>query len=413
MNRQKHDNNRENEILVKVDADGLDEETAKTSHIRGIKRLPMEEDIDRYDCNKCHDSCSIKEISEQAKMLVNSNYSTIDTFIAMESETSQHIADLMNILSNTSDTAEVQMAIRKHLSEIIKLEDFIHIKVFEMVDAFNALRLKVVEEGYKNLDNTKECDQKVGLNIIIESARILAHDGRNMLTGLQGTVPGIEFLKSSLESYLDSLIHHKLNLDEFQRHAKQEILTMQEEVSSMKNSLIIIRYLMQQLSDIYVFSTKSLELSKENINLIELLDKVSKPFKNKAQIQIVTNGNYNLFASEQLLFHVFFNLFQNSIKHAKVKNNKYFKINASVVGDDNCIEIRISDNGIGIPNKYLEEIFFDGFTASERTSGSGLGLAYCKRVVEVHDGTIIVNNLYDQEENIQGCEFVIRIPKEL
>ncbi|MBD3269946.1 hypothetical protein GF376_00290, partial [Candidatus Peregrinibacteria bacterium] len=87
MNQQKN-NNLENDILVKVDADGLDEETAITSHIRDIKRLPMEENSNQLDCNKCHDSCSIKEISEQAKMLVNSNYSTIDTFIAMESETS-------------------------------------------------------------------------------------------------------------------------------------------------------------------------------------------------------------------------------------------------------------------------------------------------------------------------------------
>lgn len=55
------------------------------------------------------------------------------------------------------------------------------------------------------------------------------------------------------------------------------------------------------------------------------------------------------------------------------------------------IQLVISDTGIGIPKNELYEIF-EPFTVSSRTKtpagGRGLGLAICKRILEVHNGTV-------------------------
>jgi len=55
---------------------------------------------------------------------------------------------------------------------------------------------------------------------------------------------------------------------------------------------------------------------------------------------------------------------------------------------ENIIEIR--DNGHGIPAENLTKIFDSLFTT--KTSGTGLGLPYCKSVIEQHGGTISVSS---------------------
>ena len=50
----------------------------------------------------------------------------------------------------------------------------------------------------------------------------------------------------------------------------------------------------------------------------------------------------------------------------------------------NRIEIRVSDNGIGIPSKYHKEIFKPGYSTKSR--GWGLGLSLAKRIIEKYNG---------------------------
>jgi len=65
--------------------------------------------------------------------------------------------------------------------------------------------------------------------------------------------------------------------------------------------------------------------------------------------------------------------------------------------------IKVSDTGIGIPEEDLTNIFTLFFTS--KPGGMGLGLAYCKRAVEAHGGTIKVESEVDR-----GTTFTVRIP---
>jgi len=65
--------------------------------------------------------------------------------------------------------------------------------------------------------------------------------------------------------------------------------------------------------------------------------------------------------------------------------------------------IKVSDTGIGIPEEDLTHIFTLFFTS--KPGGMGLGLAYCKRAVEAHGGTIKVESEVDR-----GTTFTVRIP---
>ena len=87
------------------------------------------------------------------------------------------------------------------------------------------------------------------------------------------------------------------------------------------------------------------------------------------------------------------NLVSNSIKFSE--KDGVIKINSLLI-DNKTIEISVSDNGIGIPEDKLSQIFSLGTkntklgTAGEK--GTGLGLILCKELVEKNNGTISVES---------------------
>lgn len=71
---------------------------------------------------------------------------------------------------------------------------------------------------------------------------------------------------------------------------------------------------------------------------------------------------------------------------------------------EQALALRVKDNGRGIPQDDLPRVF-DSFFTKGKKNGTGLGLAYCKQVVEAHGGTIEV-----ESEVGKGTTFTIRIP---
>ena len=69
------------------------------------------------------------------------------------------------------------------------------------------------------------------------------------------------------------------------------------------------------------------------------------------------------------------------------------------------IQIKVSDNGAGIPQKVLDKIFQPFFTTKPTGQGTGLGLSLSYDIVKAHGGEIKVNT----KEN-EGTEFTIVLP---
>jgi signal transduction histidine kinase len=98
------------------------------------------------------------------------------------------------------------------------------------------------------------------------------------------------------------------------------------------------------------------------------------------------------------------NLISNSVKYADLrKSNPYLKV--AVKCTDQKAEIRIKDNGEGIPEDAKPKIFDMFFRASPNGTGSGLGLYIVKEAVQKIGGTIQVNSQLGI-----GTEFVVDIP---
>ncbi len=69
------------------------------------------------------------------------------------------------------------------------------------------------------------------------------------------------------------------------------------------------------------------------------------------------------------------------------------------------IEIKVGDNGNGIPQKVLDKIFQPFFTTKPTGQGTGLGLSLSYDIIKAHGGEIKV-----ETKEGEGAEFIIQLP---
>ncbi len=102
---------------------------------------------------------------------------------------------------------------------------------------------------------------------------------------------------------------------------------------------------------------------------------------------------------------LFQNLVTNSIKFRKENTAPHIKISAKK--EKQYWVFKFSDNGIGIDFKYHESIFmiFTRLHTQSSYEGTGIGLAHCKKVVDLHKGNIWVDS-----EKDKGSTFYIKLP---
>ena len=110
-------------------------------------------------------------------------------------------------------------------------------------------------------------------------------------------------------------------------------------------------------------------------------------------------------ADKALLKRVFANLVQNALTHSRGS----VKLTLRAQRDDHGVLFTVADNGPGIPPEYHELIFrkFEQVRTPNlpRVRSSGLGLAFCKLVVDAHGGRIWV-----QSREGEGSAFHFRLP---
>jgi light-regulated signal transduction histidine kinase (bacteriophytochrome) len=128
----------------------------------------------------------------------------------------------------------------------------------------------------------------------------------------------------------------------------------------------------------------------------------------------ITCGKLPVLKVMPLQFHqLFLNIIENAIKYSKENVPPVIKITSELFTKNekgetkNFCSISIKDNGIGFEQQYTENIFklFQRLHGRHEYSGTGVGLAICKKIVENHKGTITAIGEPDK-----GSTFIITIP---
>ncbi len=143
-----------------------------------------------------------------------------------------------------------------------------------------------------------------------------------------------------------------------------------------------------------LFENKEIDLKKENFDLKILTEEVIKTmqlqFQNrKALVNFHTSGaNFLIEADKLHITSVIYNLLDNALKYSPESP----EITISLTEQRNSVELKVQDNGIGIPAEYKEKIFEKFFRVPHgnmhNIKGYGLGLSYVHHVIEKHNGSI-------------------------
>lgn len=213
-----------------------------------------------------------------------------------------------------------------------------------------------------------------------EVARRLAHEIKNPLTPIQLSAERLR------HKYLGKLPEKEADTLDRMTH------TIIQQVEAMKT-------MVNAFSDYAKIPT----MHREPLNLNELIKEVLDLYHHPSIL-------INTFLDEKIpiieadrgrLRQVLHNMIKNALE-AKSTDNRITIITRYLIESRfECVELRLSDQGPGIPEHMLEKIFEPYVTT--KTKGTGLGLAIVKKIIEEHSGSVWV-------EQTKGACIVIRLP---
>ena len=113
----------------------------------------------------------------------------------------------------------------------------------------------------------------------------------------------------------------------------------------------------------------------------------SYPFDNASRSKVVlsTEADFCFHGSDTLMIYVLYNLIKNAL--LAVDGVEHGRIEIALRRGQGANSLTISDTGHGIPEHVLPHVF-DPFYTTKATRGTGMGLAFCRRVITSFGGTI-------------------------
>jgi signal transduction histidine kinase len=170
-----------------------------------------------------------------------------------------------------------------------------------------------------------------------------------------------------------------------------------EYLQHTKSQLVHLNGLVEQILTLSVEQRKNFKLNISEFNLNTVINNLIDQFKLKYNKPLIfnispENTEIQINADKLHLSNAISNLFDNAIKYGK--NEVEITINISQT--DNYTEIKIKDNGPGIPASSLNKIFDKFYRVPtgniHEVKGFGLGLNYVKSIMEKHGGSVNVTS---------------------
>lgn len=193
----------------------------------------------------------------------------------------------------------------------------------------------------------------------------------------------------SIEGYIDALKDGALENPEL----------AEKFLNKVSKNVDRLSFLIKDLDEISKLESGEIPINYQKFELIALIKEVMESVELKANqhhIKIVFKEKYQVptfvYADREKIRQVMVNLLNNSFKYGKEQGTT--SITLFEMHDQVLVEI--TDNGIGIEEKYLPRLFERFYrtdsSRSRQIGGSGLGLAIVKHIIEAHDQTINVRS---------------------
>ena len=218
-------------------------------------------------------------------------------------------------------------------------------------------------------------------------ARRIAHEIKNPLTPIY---LGAERLKQKYSNQVEDKEKFDLYIDTIIRHVKDIGLIIQE-----------FSYFAKMPSPVFV----KINISK----MIQDMVRARQELFPKIKYNLEISDNIFAFCDQTQINQVLVNILKNaeeSIEGSENGKNNKGKILVSLSKETNKIKLSIADNGIGFKQKIINKLTEPYFTT--RNKGTGLGLTIVKKIIDDHQGKLIIKN-----DNVYKAIIIIELPLNL
>lgn len=183
-----------------------------------------------------------------------------------------------------------------------------------------------------------------------------------------------------------------------------------DRLKSCYEEIIRINKMVGDLEKLAKYESEGFVLDKTVFDMSALIRRIicnfEPEFKNNGIEIAFEGGTEEIFADKDKMSQVIINLLSNALKYTQEGG----KVEISAKSKGDVLEIRVKDNGQGIPEEDLPFVFERLYRADKsrnrKTGGAGIGLTIAKTIVEAHNGHIEVYSKINE-----GTEFLITLPK--
>ena len=185
----------------------------------------------------------------------------------------------------------------------------------------------------------------------------------------------------------------------------------QEYLNISTNELQRLTLLVDKVLRLSMFEKKEIQFKKESFDIgqlaVEVMESMKLQFEQQRARTTIeyTGNNFTIEADRRHLASVIYNLLDNALKYSQADA----VIKVEIADRSTFLEVKVSDNGIGIPEEYKDKIFEQFFRVPSgdrhNIKGYGLGLSYANHIVRSHQGFIEVLSQVGK-----GSTFIIKLP---
>lgn len=243
----------------------------------------------------------------------------------------------------------------------------------ELVQEYNKMVAKLGESASALAKSEREGAWR-------EMARQVAHEIKNPLTPMKLS---IQYLQKAIDN-------NQPNVKELSKNVASTLVEQIDHLSKIAADF-------SQFANIGNINVSSFDLHDVMSSLIELY----RPQQNVNITWRPVKGSLPVQADKTQMNRLFTNLLTNAVEACKHNEKCIIEINEKKEGDK--VMISMKDNGEGIPPETQQRIFIPNFTT--KSSGTGLGLAMCKGIVEQAQGRI-----WFETEQGKGTIFYVELP---
>ncbi|NIJ43864.1 signal transduction histidine kinase/DNA-binding response OmpR family regulator [Wenyingzhuangia heitensis] len=219
---------------------------------------------------------------------------------------------------------------------------------------------KLLEDKKTELEELNKFQSQFFINI--------SHEIRTPLTIIKGEVDKLKEIPSAKK------IEEKLN----------------QQIDRIKN-------IVDDVIDLSKMDNTSFNLNLELVDLKDIITKVFVSFQplfdqKKIQFKFISSlESYIINGDEVYLERAINNLVLNAYKFTDYKGT----VTLELITNDDTVSLMLTDNGIGISKKHISKVFKRFYQVDNdinKSGGSGVGLSFSKEIIDLHNGTFVINS---------------------